>query len=67
MTNEQIVQQLQFLIGSRYVPSVKPYISELTGRNRVLGPGDLSTREFDVNRISVRVDNAGLIAGFSFG
>jgi hypothetical protein len=67
MTNEQIVQQLQYLIGSRYVPSVKTYISELTGRPRVLGPNEASTLELDANRIAVGVDAAGRIAAFSFG
>ncbi|RRV09147.1 hypothetical protein EGJ27_05080 [Pseudomonas sp. v388] len=67
MTNEQITQALQFLIGSRYVPSIKTYISELTGRARVLGANDVSTREFDLNRIHVHTDDAGLISGFTFG
>ncbi|MCV4285263.1 hypothetical protein [Pseudomonas capsici] len=67
MTNEQITQALQYLIGTRYVPSVKPYISELTGRTRVLGASDVSTREFDLNRVHVGTDDAGLISGFTFG
>ena len=37
MTNDEIIQLLGYLIGTRYVPSVKAYISELTGRNRVVG------------------------------
>ncbi|MFJ4144403.1 hypothetical protein [Pseudomonas sp. NPDC089734] len=67
MTNEQITQALQYLIGSRYVPSIKAYIGELTGRPRVLGDKDVSSREFDLNRIHVETDAAGLISGFTFG
>ncbi len=67
MTNEQITQALQHLIGSRYVPGVKAYISELTGRARVLGADDVSTREFDLNRVQVNTDDAGLISSFTFG
>lgn len=67
MTNEQITQALQHLIGSHYVPAVKAYVSELTGRARVLGPGDVSTREFDLNRVQVNADQTGLISSFTFG
>ncbi|MBX8521208.1 hypothetical protein K5D33_04675 [Pseudomonas cichorii] len=67
MTNEQITQALQYLIGTRYLPSLKAYISELTDRARVLGPGDFSTREFDLNRVQINTDQAGLISSFTFG
>ncbi|MBX8483510.1 I78 family peptidase inhibitor [Pseudomonas cichorii] len=67
MTNEQITQALQYLIGTRYLPSLNAYISELTGRARVLGPGDVSTREFDLNRVQINADQAGLISSFTFG
>ncbi|MEG5265079.1 I78 family peptidase inhibitor [Pseudomonas sp. JDS28PS106] len=67
MTNEQIVQNLQYLIGSRYVPTVKAYISELTDRKRVVGPGEITTKEFDTNRLTVHADQAGLVSHFSFG
>ncbi|GFM88291.1 hypothetical protein PSCICO_36900 [Pseudomonas cichorii] len=67
MTNEQITQTLQYLIGTRYIPTIKAYISELTGRARVLGPDDFSTREFDLNRVQVNTDQAGLISSFTFG
>lgn len=67
MTNEAIIQQLQHLIGSRYVPAVKAYIVELTGRTRVFGPNDVVTREFDINRITVDVDANNLVESFSFG
>lgn len=36
MTNEEIDETLQYLIGSRYVPSVKAYISEITGLEMVV-------------------------------
>jgi hypothetical protein len=67
MTNEEIIQQLHYLIGSRYVPTVTAYISELTARDRVVSSKELVTREFDINRITVDIDGAGLIESFSFG
>lgn len=67
MTNEEIMLQLRYLIGSRYVPAVKAYISELAARDRVVSSKDFVTREFDINRITVDIDGAGLIASFSFG
>ncbi|KPX22149.1 hypothetical protein ALQ27_03607 [Pseudomonas syringae pv. delphinii] len=67
MTNQVIAQSLQYLVGSRYVPTVKAYISEVTGLQRVFGPGDITTKELDLNRLHVNVDKAGLVSGFSFG
>ena len=67
MTNEEIIKQLQYLIGSRYVPTIKTYISELTDRERVVSSKDFVTREFDINRVTVDVDGANLVQGFSFG
>ncbi|MFA0996910.1 MULTISPECIES: I78 family peptidase inhibitor [Pseudomonas syringae group] len=67
MTNEVIAQTLQYLVGSRYVPAVKAYISEVTGLQKVIGPGDITTKEFNPMRLHVNVDEAGLISGFSFG
>ena len=66
MSNEVVLQQLQHLIGTRYVPTVKAYISELTGRDRVVGPGEVTTREFDVNRVNIEADGAGIITAFHF-
>ncbi|MDY7567684.1 hypothetical protein QN400_18045 [Pseudomonas sp. RTC3] len=67
MTNEEALQQIQHLIGSRYVPTVKAYISELTGRPRVVGLKDVATREFDTQRIGMTGDDAGIVTAFSFG
>ncbi|KFE55297.1 I78 family peptidase inhibitor [Pseudomonas syringae] len=67
MTNEEIIQQLHYLIGSRYVSTVKAYIGELTARERVVSSKDFVTREFDIDRITVDIDGAGRIAAFSFG
>ncbi|KPC25342.1 Uncharacterized protein ABJ99_2490 [Pseudomonas syringae pv. cilantro] len=67
MTNEVIAQALQHLVGSRYVPGVKAYISEITGFQKVIGPGDTATHDFNPNRLHVNVDKAGLVSGFSFG
>jgi hypothetical protein len=66
MNNEQITTLLAYLIGSRYVPSVKAYITELTGRPLVVGPGDVSTMDYNPQRIQVNADNAGRITGFGF-
>lgn len=66
MTNEEITQALHYLIGSRYVPTVKAYISELTGRTRIVGPLDASDRMFDRNRIKIAADEKGMISAFSF-
>ncbi|RMM40061.1 hypothetical protein ALP58_03884 [Pseudomonas savastanoi] len=67
MTNEVIAQALQYLVGSRYVPTVKAYISEITGLQKVIGPGDITTNDLNPNRLYVNVDKDGLVAGFSFG
>ncbi|WP_109512209.1 hypothetical protein [Pseudomonas ovata] len=67
MTNEEITQSLQYLVGSRYVPAIRGYISELTGRARVHGPREITTREYDVNRVTVQADADEAITGFSFG
>ncbi|GAB7530584.1 hypothetical protein PS3A_29950 [Pseudomonas sp. 3A(2025)] len=67
MNNDEITQTLQFLIGSRYVPAARGYISELTGRARVHGPRDITTREYDLDRITVQADADDSITGFSFG
>lgn len=68
MTNDEVLATLQHLIGSRYVPAVKAYISELTGRTRVVGPNEPHTRELDHQRISIRAGgNEGEIESFTFG
>lgn len=66
MTNEEIIKQLNYLIGSRYVASVKAYIGELTGR-RVVGPGEVSTHELDMQRMHISSHADGTINGFHFG
>ena len=66
MTNDEITLALHYLIGSRYVPTVKAYISELTGRTCIVGPLDRSDRMFDRNRVKIAVDKAGLISAFRF-
>jgi len=66
MTNEEITLALHYLIGSRYVPTVKAYMGELTGRTRIVGPLDRSDRMRDTNRIHITVDTAGLISDFKY-
>ncbi|KPW37160.1 hypothetical protein ALP45_01591 [Pseudomonas coronafaciens pv. atropurpurea] len=67
MTNEVVTQALQYLVGSRYVPTVKAYISEITGFENVVGPGDVITLNINPMRLQVKVDTAGLVSGFIFG
>ncbi|KAA8710248.1 I78 family peptidase inhibitor [Pseudomonas cannabina] len=67
MTNEVIAQSLEYLVGSRYVPTVKAYISEITGLQKVIGPGDITTMDLNPMRLHVKVDKAGLVSGFIFG
>ncbi|HDS1678767.1 TPA: hypothetical protein QEM39_000232 [Pseudomonas putida] len=66
MNNEQVLQALAHLIGTAYEPSVKATISEITGRVRVVGPNEISTKEYDVERIHIKTDANSLIQGFSF-
>ena len=66
MTNDQVIDALQHLIGSRYVPAVKGYVSELTGRTRVVGPNEPHSRDMDPNRIAIRVKGDD-IESFTFG
>lgn len=67
MPNEKIIEIIQHLIGTRYVPTVKAYISELCGRERVVGPADVSTKEFDTQRINIEAGSTDIITGFHFG
>ncbi len=67
MTNEEVLQTLQPLIGTPYEPSVKARITELTGRLRVAGPHELMTREHDMQRITLVTDDEEVIQGFRFG
>ncbi|QXH46830.1 hypothetical protein KSS93_02595 [Pseudomonas xanthosomatis] len=56
MTNDQIIDELKHLNGTRYVPSVRAYIQEMSGRALVLGPGDMHTHDFNAQRIHIIVD-----------
>jgi len=55
------------LIGTRYVESVKDYISEMTGLPYVIGPGEITTTELRTDRIYVEVDEAGNISRLRIG
>ncbi|MDI9776968.1 MULTISPECIES: hypothetical protein [Pseudomonas] len=66
MNNDEVLQTLAHLIGTPYEPSVKEIIRELTGRTRIVGPNEFSTRDFDSNRIHIRADANQLITGFAF-
>ncbi len=67
MTNDEVLQHTQHLIGTPYAAAVKVSIAELTGRHRILGPGEISTKEYDTDRITVVTDDAGIITAFNFG
>ncbi|MGO3983649.1 hypothetical protein ABI582_04615 [Pseudomonas sp. SAS7] len=66
MTDEQILQLMKSIIGTRFSAAVKVNIEDLTQRP-VIGPGDLSTRELNPNRITLRTNAQGVIEGCSFG
>ena len=67
MNNEEIIKLLGYLIGTRYVPTVKAYISELTGRTRVVGVNEISTKEWDERRIHLIGDANNCIVPIHFG
>ena len=67
MNNDEALQLIKHLIGTRYVPSVKAYISEITGRTRVVGVNEASTKELDQNRIHLIGDANDCIVSFTFG
>ncbi|WP_040260311.1 I78 family peptidase inhibitor [Pseudomonas massiliensis] len=66
MTNEEITQRYSYLIGTPYDESMKATISTETGRDRVLGPNEISTMEFDPQRVHIRVDGNGNVQGLAF-
>lgn len=66
MTNEEVLVQIADLIGTPYDDDTKRRIIECTARTRVVGPGEVSTREYDAQRINVIAGGNGLIEGFRF-
>ncbi|KQQ53798.1 hypothetical protein ASF84_18505 [Pseudomonas sp. Leaf127] len=65
--NEKVNQQLQYLVGSWYVTSVKAYVMQLTGFEQVWAPDDYPTGEPDIRRLGILLDWRGRIAGFKVG
>ncbi|MBC8999182.1 hypothetical protein IAI51_21890 [Pseudomonas sp. N40(2020)] len=65
MTNEEALQQIRHLIGTRYVPSVEAYISELTGFKNIR-TGLTRTTDMRTDRLNIDEDPAGNIQAFSF-
>ena len=65
MTNQEALQQIRHLIGTRYVRSVVAYISELTGITDIC----VMTCPTDIrpDRLNITPDPAGNIHSFSFG
>nr|WP_314479683.1 hypothetical protein [uncultured Pseudomonas sp.] len=66
MTNEEVLKALAHLVGTAYEPAIKQTICTLTGRSRVVGPNEMTTREYDAERIHIQVDANALINGFQF-
>ncbi|WP_336332233.1 hypothetical protein [Pseudomonas putida] len=66
MTNEEVLQTLAHLVGTTYAPALKGTICALTGRTRVVGPNEICTLEYDVERIQIKADANLLIQGFDF-
>ncbi|MNM25972.1 hypothetical protein D3C76_753780 [compost metagenome] len=66
MTNEEVLQTLAHLVGTRYVPELKGTICALTGRTRVVGPNEMSTRDYDAARIQIKADADLMIQSFAF-
>jgi Peptidase inhibitor I78 family len=66
MTNEEIIERYAHLIGTPYEESLKATIGVETGRTRVVGPNDIGTKEYDPQRIHIRVDGNGNVQGFAF-
>ncbi|RON77217.1 hypothetical protein [Pseudomonas fluorescens] len=65
MTNEEALQQIRHLIGTRFVPSVVAYIRELTGITTIRA-GHVRTTDIRTNRLNINEDPAGNIHSFSF-
>ncbi|CAG8869369.1 hypothetical protein PS627_03447 [Pseudomonas fluorescens] len=57
---------VRHLIGTRYVPSVKTYILEMTGMSIVVGPTDPATHDKRGDRVFVLVDE-GFITDLRIG
>lgn len=65
MTSEEAHQQLQHLVGTRYVPSIEAYIGELTGYSIVCLDAGV-TRDFWRDRIRIVCDKDKIIQKFQF-
>lgn len=66
MTNEEVLRTLAHLVGTPYAPALKDAICALTGRTRVVGPNEMCTREYDIERIQIKAGADLLIQGFDF-
>ncbi|WP_277961503.1 I78 family peptidase inhibitor [Pseudomonas sp. RIT-To-2] len=67
MTNDQVIAAIAHLVGTQYEPGVKAQITQLTERARVVGPNEMSTREYDLNRVHIVANATGTIEAFTFG
>ena len=66
MTNEEVLRTLAHLVGTPYAPALKDTIRTLTGRPRVVGPNEMSTRDYDAERIQIKADADLMIQSFAF-
>ncbi|MDV9033733.1 I78 family peptidase inhibitor [Pseudomonas sp. RAC1] len=66
MTDTQVNEAMQSLIGKTYTDAIRDELKQTTGRP-VTGPADIVTRELNPQRINLRTDAQGVISGVDFG
>lgn len=62
-----LIGAVRHLIGTRYVPSVKTYILEMTEMSIVVGPREPATFDIRDDRVFVTVDEHGEISALRIG
>lgn len=58
---------VRHLIGTRYVPSVQPYILEMTGMFFVVGPDEPVSLDIRSDRVIIVADDQGIITDLRIG
>ena len=66
LSNDEVLTCIGRLVGTRYVPELKGTICALTGRTRVVGPNEMSARDYDAERIQIKADADLMIQSFAF-
>ncbi|MDF2488358.1 MAG: hypothetical protein K0S77_980 [Pseudomonas sp.] len=62
-----LIGAVRHLIGTRYVPSVKTYILEMTEMAIVVGPNEPATFDIRGDRVFVSTDKQGVITKLHVG